>query len=65
MKRYSPKKVIKILLKNGWGEKRSRGSHHIFSKINEEKIVTISMSKNPIPIGTVKNIEKQANIKFE
>lgn len=65
MKRYSPKKVIKILLKNGWVEKRSSGSHHIFSKINEEKIVTISMSKNPIPIGTIKNIEKQANIKFE
>lgn len=65
MKRYSPKKVIKILLKNGWVEKRVRGSHHIFIKDKEEKIVTISTSKNPIPIGTLKNIEKQANIKFE
>ena len=65
MKKYSPKKVIKILLKNGWYEKRTRGSHHIFIKDNEEKIVTISTSKNPIPIGTLKNIEKQANIKFE
>ena len=30
MKKYSPKKVIKILLENGWIEKRIRGSHHIF-----------------------------------
>ncbi len=65
MKKYSPKKVIKILLENGWIEKRIRGSHHIFIKLDEEKIVTISTSKNPIPIGTLKNIEKQANIKFK
>ena len=65
MKRYSPKKVIKILLENGWIEKRIRGSHHMFVKEGEEKIVTVSISKKPIPIGTLKNIEKQANIKFE
>lgn len=65
MKKYSPKKVIKILIANGWVEKRIRGSHHIFIKPNEEKIVTISISKNPIPIGTLKSIEKQANIKFD
>lgn len=65
MKKYSPKKVMKILLENGWIEKRIRGSHHIFIKLDEEKIVTISTSKNPIPIGTLKNIEKQANIKFK
>ena len=64
MKKYSPKKVIKILINNGWIEKRVRGSHHIFVKPNEEKIVTISTSKNPIPVGTMKNIEKQSNIKF-
>lgn len=32
MKRYSPKKVIKILRKYGWKETRIRGSHHIFKK---------------------------------
>ena len=58
MKRYSPKKVIKILLENGWIEKRIRGSHHMFVKEGEEKIVTVSISKNPIPIGTLKNIER-------
>ena len=65
MKRYSPKKVINILLENGWIEKRIRGSHHMFVKEGEEKIVTVSISKNPIPIGTLKNIERQANIQFE
>ena len=64
MKNYIPKKVMKILIKNGWIEKRIRGSHHIFIKPNEEKIVTISTSKNQIPIGTLKNIEKQSNIKL-
>ena len=64
MKKYSPKKVIKILVSNEWIEKRVRGSHHIFIKSDERKIVTISTSKNPIPIGTMKNIEKQSNIKF-
>lgn len=65
MKRYSPKKVMKILIENGWIEKRIRGSHHIFIKLEEEKIVTISTSKNPIPIGTLKNIEKQSNVRFK
>ena len=65
MKKYSPKKVMKILIDNGWTEKRIRGSHHIFIKPNEEKMVTISTSKNPIPIGTIKNIEKQSNIEFK
>lgn len=36
MKKYSPKKIIKILLKNGWVEKRIKGSHHIFIKYGEK-----------------------------
>ena len=65
MKRYSPKKVIKILLKNGWEERRSRGSHHIFYKEGKNNIVTVSISKKIIPVGTLKNIEKQSGIKFK
>lgn len=64
MKRYSPKKVIKTLKKDGWIEKRTRGSHHIFTKEGEEKVVTVSTSKNPIPQGTLKSIERQSGIKF-
>ena len=64
MKRYSPKNIIKILEKEGWKEKRTRGSHHIFTKEGEKNIVVVSTSKRIIPVGTVKNIEKQAGIKF-
>lgn len=64
MKRYSPKNIIKILEKEGWIEKRTRGSHHIFTKEGEKNIVVVSTSKWIIPIGIVKNIEKQAGIKF-
>ena len=64
MKRYSAKNIIKILEKEGWIEKRTRGSHHIFTKEGEKNIVVVSTSKRIIPVGTVKNIEKQAGIKF-
>lgn len=65
MKSYSPKEVIDILLENGWYEKRIRGSHHQFTKINSKNIVTVSTSKNTIPIGTLKNISKQSGIIFK
>lgn len=65
MKKYSPKKVIQILVKNGWYEKRVRGSHYIFRNNKNPNIVTVSISKKIIPIGTLKNISKQSGIKFE
>lgn len=54
MKSYSPKEVIDILLENGWYEKRIRGSHHQFVKLNTKQIVTVSTSKKTVPIGTLK-----------
>ncbi len=65
MKGYSPKEVIKILKKNNWYEKRVRGSHHIFANKDNSKIVVVPTSKKIVPIGTLKNIEKQSNIKFK
>ena len=62
MKSYSPKEVIDILLENGWYEKRIRGSHHQFVKLNTKQIVTVSTSKKTVPIGTLKNISKQSGI---
>ena len=64
MKKYTPKNVIKILLKQGWIERRVRGSHHIFTKEGENRIVVIPTSKKIIPTGTLKSIEKQSGIKF-
>ena len=65
MKSYSPKEVIEILIRNGWYEKRSRGSHHQFVKDGSKNIVTISISKKDIPIGTLKSISKQSGIVFK
>ena len=65
MKSYSPKEVIEILLKNGWYEKRSRGSHFQFGNKQNKNIVTVSISKKTIPIGTLKNISKQSGIEFK
>lgn len=64
MKKYSPKHIIKILENEGWIENRTRGSHHIFTKEGVKNIVVVSTSKRIIPIGTVKNIEKQSGLKF-
>lgn len=64
MKSYSPKEVMKILQKNGWKLNRVRGGHYIFSKKGEINCVIVSVSKSAIPIGTLKNIEKQSGIKF-
>lgn len=64
MKKYTAKNVIKVLLKDGWIERRVRGSHHIFTKEGEENIVVVPTSKKTIPIGTLKNIERQAKLKF-
>lgn len=65
MKSYSPKEVIGILLKNGWYEKRSRESHFQFANNKNKNIVTVSISKKTIPIGTLKNISKQSGIEFK
>lgn len=64
MKKYTPKSIIKILLKEGWIEGRVRGSHHIFTKQEEKNIVVIPTSRRILPIGTFKNIEKQSGLKF-
>jgi len=64
LKKYTPKQVIKKLEKEGWIEGRVRGSHHIFTKKGELKIVVVSTSKRIVPIGTMKNIERQSGIKF-
>lgn len=64
MKSYSPKEVIKILKSNGWKIDRITGGHYIFTKQGKRNLVTVSISKNTIPIGTLKNIEKISGIKF-
>lgn len=54
--------IVKILLKEGFEQKRTgKGSHRNFSKKGVLSVVTVS-SKKYIPMGTVFNILKQAEI---
>ena len=55
MKSYSSREVIAILLKDGWREVDCEGDHHQFKH----------PIKKDIPPGTLRNIERQAGVKFK
>lgn len=55
-------KVIKRLLDDGWYEVAVRGSHHQFKHPEKSGRVTVPHPKKDLPLGTVKNIFKQAGL---
>lgn len=52
------RKVLKRLRKEGRDEKSGKGSHKVFKK--DGKRVIVPVSKDPIPIGTYRQISKSA-----
>jgi predicted RNA binding protein YcfA (HicA-like mRNA interferase family) len=54
--------IIKILKDDGWYIHNIRGSHHQFKHDSKPGKVTVPHPKSDLPIGTVKNILKQASI---
>lgn len=56
-------KIIKMLLNDGWYEVAVKGSHHQFKHPYKLGRVTVPHPKKDLPLGTVKNIFKQAGIK--
>jgi predicted RNA binding protein YcfA (HicA-like mRNA interferase family) len=58
------RKLIQILKKDGWELKRTTGSHHHFIHPTKKGLVTVPHPKRDLPNGTLKSIEKQANIKL-
>lgn len=65
MKGYSSKEIIRILLKDGWYEYSSAtGSHHSFKHHTKRGRVVVPHPKKDLPIGTVRNIAKQAQIEL-
>ena len=46
MKSISGKKLCKIVEKKGWILKKITGSHHIYEKTNENKIISILVHRN-------------------
>ncbi len=65
MKSYSSREVIKMLLKDGWYEVSCVGDHHQYKHPTKPGRVTITHPRKDIPIGTLKNIEKQSGLHFE
>jgi predicted RNA binding protein YcfA (HicA-like mRNA interferase family) len=58
--------ILKLLRQDGWEHVRTKGSHRQFR--HPEKPGTVTVAGKPgveIPIGTLKNIFKQARLKYD
>ena len=56
--------VIRILRRDGWKLKAVKGDHYQYVHPTKKGKVTGPHPKKDIPIRTLKNIEKQAGLKF-
>ena len=56
------KDLICLVEQDGWQLKRVRGSHHQFKHPTKPGLVTIAHPKKDMPLGTVRNILRQAGI---
>lgn len=66
MKAVSGKALCKILERQGWELKRITGSHHIYTKVGVDVILSIPVHSNrDLPIGTLKSIIKDAKLTKE
>jgi predicted RNA binding protein YcfA (HicA-like mRNA interferase family) len=61
----TPKKVIKILEKDGFLLDHSSGSHMVYYHPKKRKRVTIPFHRRDLPRGTLISILKQAEIDIE
>lgn len=57
------KEMEKLLYKDGWYFVGAKGSHNQYKHPTKIGKVTVPNHKGDIPIGTAKNILKQAGIK--
>jgi predicted RNA binding protein YcfA (HicA-like mRNA interferase family) len=63
MKSVSGKALCKIVERKGWDLKRVTGSHHIYTKLGAEVILSIPVHGNrDLPTGTLKSILKDAGL---
>ncbi len=63
MKPITGKEICRLLQQHGWILKRVRGSHHIFSKTGEMKIITVPVhGSQDLKPGLAARISRDANI---
>ncbi|GBC64036.1 type II toxin-antitoxin system HicA family toxin [Desulfonema ishimotonii] len=58
------KKIIRNLEADGWYLVKTRGSHAQYKHPEKKGRVTVPHPKKEIPLGTLKRIEKQADLKL-
>lgn len=58
------REVIAALEGVGWEQVRQKGSHVQFKHPERPGLVTVPHPNPDIPIGTLKSIEKQSNLKL-
>jgi predicted RNA binding protein YcfA (HicA-like mRNA interferase family) len=56
--------VIRLLMADGWSVHNIRGSHHQFKHPRKPGKITVPHPKSEPPIGTARNIFKQAGMKW-
>jgi len=56
--------VIRALRKAGWQLDRVRGSHHVFRHPEQAGTVVVQHPRKDIPIGTLRQIERQAGLRL-
>lgn len=65
MRPISGKEVCRLLREAGWTLRRIHGSHHIFGKAGERKIITVPVHGNQIlKPGLANRIAKDANLEW-
>ena len=57
--------IIRKLKRDGWVLRNTRGSHHNFTHPEKPGRVTVKHPSKDIPIGTLRNIYRQAQWKWE
>ena len=60
------KEIISLLEADGWKHIRTKGDHRVFYKPGATRPIIVPHALNDdLPIGTLKSIIKQANLKID
>ena len=65
MRPISGREICRLLAEAGWTLKRIKGSHHIFGKSGERKIITVPIHGNKdLKPGLASAIARDANLNW-
>jgi predicted RNA binding protein YcfA (HicA-like mRNA interferase family) len=59
------REIIKRLEADGWRLDRTAGSHYHYRHQSKPGTVTVPHPKKDMPLGTLKNIARQAGLKLD